>query len=247
VDFENRQIRISSRPFDNPGFKWEVDFINNNSNIVELAFKGQSARAKIDLGSTSGIKLDADHFRQTFSGTEVVKRIGMFSLSAAGLGGVDTAYQSAQAIPVTFRGEALPHKTRVGISNDLKYPVYVGLGYLQQYHLTINATAGHYILRALDQEEPEELRSYGLAIYKIAGSWKIIQLYPENGEVRQLKLMDEVALLDGAPITRFPDICAYKTYLKEKVKRRESLRLVLQGSDEVIELPYRVNQTTNLP
>lgn len=246
LDFQARQIRISSRPFKNQGFRWKVDFINNNSSIVKLSFRGKEAKAKIDLGSSSGIKLDMAHFQKTFSGSQVIKRVGMFSLSAAGLGNVDTTYQSIAEEPVLFEGEPLPVDTRIGLNYNLKYPAYIGLEYLQNYHLTINSTTGHYILSPVEDAEEEDIQSYGLALYKIEDRWQVIQINPNDTLLNEVRLLDEVIALDGAPIDRFPDICAYKTYLKEKAERAETLSIALKSSGQSIELPYRASKTMNL-
>ncbi len=247
-DFQSGRLRMSSTPFDNQGFHWKVDFINNNSSIAKVAFNGHEGKAKIDLGSSGGIKLDMAHFRKAFSGSTVIKRVGMFSLSAAGLGGVDTSYQTISKIPVIPQGETLPIDARIKLSYDLKYPAYIGLEYLRNYHLTINSTERQYILSPVESlEEQEDLRAYGLAIYKAEGSWQVIQLNPSDPLVGQIRIRDEVMTLDGEPIDRFPDVCAYKTYLKEKIELEAPIKIVLKRSGEAIELPYRVSKTTNLP
>jgi hypothetical protein len=248
IDFQTQQLRISSLPFDHPGFKWNVDFSDNNSNLVKLTVQGKTVNAKIDLGSSGGIKLDADHFRKVFSGSTVVKRLGIFSLSAGGLGKVDTAYETVSPIPVAHYSEVLPRKARIGINYKLKYPAYIGLEYLREYQLTINSTTRQYILSEVEQEvDTEEIQPYGLGIYLIDGHWRVIQLIPNDPLVRSVRILDEVTLLDGEPISRFPDICAYKAYLKEKLEQKQTLSLVLKRTGESLELPYRPSQTMNLP
>lgn len=239
IDFSGQKIRLSSRPFDRPGTKIKVDFINNNSSLLDLTVHGQAVRAKIDLGSSGGIKLDAARYRAAFAGSEVIKRTGMFSLSAAGLGAVDTSYQTVESLPVNYGGQPLSNATRIGLNNGLKYQGYVGLEYFRGYHLIINSTEREYILSDGGMpEQPDEL-SYGLAIYLVEGSWKIIQMNPNDPLLQAVPLLSEVESVDGAPISRFPDICAYKAYLKEKIEQEETLRIGLKDSGELIELPYR--------
>ncbi|PHN05379.1 retropepsin-like aspartic protease [Flavilitoribacter nigricans] len=247
LDFAAQRLRLSSVPFEKPGIRWAVDFIDNNSTLVKLSFRDKTVKAKIDLGSTGGIKLDTEHFRDAFSGTSVVKRMGRFSLSAAGLGGEETAYETASVLPVGYQEEEMPRGARLELRSGLKYPAYVGLEYLRNYDLVINSTAGHYILTPVAGEElPDQLRSYGLAIYQIDGTWRVILLTAGDPLLSKVQIMDEVEELDGAPMSRFPDICAYKDYLATKVDQQAPLNIVLNRTGERLELPYRPEQTMNL-
>lgn len=248
IDFQTQRLRISSRPFDHPGFTWKVGFSDNNSNLVKLTVQGKTVNAKIDLGSSGGIKLDADHFKEVFSGSRMIKHEGIFSLSAGGLGEVATSYETVSPIPITHNGEVLPRKARIGINYGLKYPAYIGLEYLREYQLSINSTTRQYILsEAAQPTDAEDMRSYGVGIYLIDDHWYVIRKIANDPLMKSIRVMDEVAMLDGEPMNRFADICAYKAYLEKKVDRKEILTIVLKRSGEKLELPYRPNQTMNLP
>ena len=51
--------------------------------------------------------------------------------------------------------------------------------------------------------------------------------------------MDEVSELNEQPMSRFQDMCAFKSWLKQKSTTKETIRIRLKGTEGPIELPFR--------
>ncbi len=247
INFEEKKIQISSIPFEAKGDKLDISFSNNNSSFTSISILGISYKCKIDIGSASGIKLNQNYTKNSFDGLLTEKRIGIMSVSSNGLGTIDTTYHLSDSLPLKHSGTVLPIKERIVIKDKLKYQGYIGINYLNNYELIINSTEKEYILLNPKESLTAEAKSsFGIVIYPMNDTWKIIQLDPYDSIFSKLKLMDEVIMIDSLRINRFENICAYKEYLKVKIDKKESLMITLQDG-RLLEIPFRKNKIQEMP
>jgi len=119
INFEEKKIQFSSVPFREEGFKLPVSFSNNNSSFTTIFILGTPYKCKIDLGSANGIKINRVYAKNSFDGLSAEKRIGITSISANGLGNIDTVYHLSEKIPLTNSGNTLPVQARILIKDKL--------------------------------------------------------------------------------------------------------------------------------
>lgn len=242
IDFEDQQMKISSQSFGIPGFILESYLNQNNSSFTYLTIQGEKIKLKFDLGSNMSIKLNQSDFYSLFIDSEAEKRIGVPSFSATGMGNIDTFYKVAQPVELIRKGRALPLPGRIRLSNQMKYPGYIGIDYLNDYLLTINSSEGEYILSEnASSSEDKARKSYGVSIYPIDGEWKVIQLNPNQASLSGIRLMDQISIVDSIPVNEFNGYCNYQNYLNLKTDAEEPL--VLTTKNGRFEIPY-MRQTT---
>ncbi len=238
INYDKQSIRIASQTFKTPGTRLNIAFSDNNSTLTKIKLNGTSFKCKIDLGSTSSLKLRSSIGQPLFPAARRIKNIGIHSISVAGLGHSDTTYQIEAPQTINFGDTPLPVPATVKLHKKLKYPAYLGTGYFKNSLLTINSTEKHYLLSArTDVDFSKKEDTYGISLYLIDNKWQIIRFNPHKPGLTNCQVSDEVETLDSEPISRFATICDYEAYIKNKKTKKESLRLQLKGKDEVIELP----------
>ena len=248
IDFDSMTMQISSLPFLGEGSAMNVSFSRNNSSLLNIKVQGVPIKCKIDLGSTSEIKVNWKDVKGAFIGVPAEKRIGIMSLSAHGLGNVDTTYLTSERQDVRYSGTSLPRGGRVLLERDLKYQGYIGVNYFKDYGLIINSLERQYILTPTNRPLSQEVdSSYGLAIYHLEEEWRIIQLNPNDPMLSDIALMDKVTMIDSLPMSSFKSICDYKDYIKGRADSKKSIGIAVEGRNESLILPYRKRQTQNIP
>ena len=240
LNFLDKTARVSSQPFDAEGIKLDIKFSNNNSSFVDLVIKEQTVPSKIDFGSTGAIKVRSQTGLKIFEGDSAQQLLGAAAFSAFGLGKPDTSYQFWQPVALnSSQGEML----RPGIltlRKNLKYPGYLGVGYFKDYRVIINSTKKQYILsEASSTNLKSSPKVYGVVIYPIEDSWKVIRVQGGDPMLKGLAPGDEVLTLDGESVSRFKDICAFKEYMKTKRESQEPLTLTTKEHPKPVKLPYR--------
>jgi hypothetical protein len=244
INFEKKKIEISSTPFKSNGKKLPISISKNNSSFATISILGVSYKSKIDLGSTKSIKIDRRYSDNSFEGLLAEQRLGIISASANGLGKTDTVYRLYDKLPIVNSVDTLQAYASVMINSKLKYPGYIGLDYFNDYsELIINSTEQEYILGSPKESPQENVRSsYGLSIYRIDNVWRIIQIDANDPTLSEIDLMDEVLTVDDVPIEHYESICDYQEYLKMKIKKKDSLVVILKDSIS-LKLPFRQNKT----
>jgi len=246
IDFEQRQILLSSKPFENNGIRFNIGYSSNNSSFVNLSVSDKTVQCKIDLGRSGSIKLNRKSMYTAFINHKVKEEIGIASLSAGGLGNIDTTYEIVNPVKIQFNEQPLPIDGNVLLAKKTKYRGYIGLEYFRNYKLTINSTNKQYILSERDIEESAIKKSYGISIYLVNEKWKVIRINPNNVNAKGIRLMDEIDRLDGLPIDRFNSICEYRDYVKAKINKGEPLSIMFKGSPKTIELQLKIPATNIL-
>lgn len=247
INFEEKKILISSVPFEANGNTLNISYSNNNSSFTTISILDIPYKCKIDLGSTSCIKLNQKNTKNSFAGLMSERIVGITSISSNGLGNVDTTFRISNHLPIKHSRIKLPIKGRIVIQDKLKYQGYIGINYLNKYELIINSTEKEYILKKPEESFPDSVEnSFGVVVYPMDDTWRIIQLDSYDSSFSKIELMDEITSLDGSTIKRFEDICDYKTYVKAKTERNESLKMILENG-QLLELPSRKNKTQELP
>lgn len=248
IDFENMEMQISAAPFPEEGSKLGFTVSRNNSSFVKVSVKGITVKCKIDLGSTDVLNFDWRHVGDAFIGLPCVKGIGIMSLSAHGLGNVDTTYATAEEQLVSHSGTELTRPGTVLLEKDLKYEGYIGLSYFKGYDVIINSTDKQYILKG--NEEPEDMAidsSYGVGIYLVEDTWKIIHLNANDPLLSDIELMTEIRMIDSLPMSNFASICDYRQYVKDKLETKQSMTVSLVGRTDELKLLYRAREAGVVP
>lgn len=247
LDFENKRIRISSKPFENEGSTWSVRHAVNNSSVVKLAVKGQEVQCKIDLGSTGDLKLRTEDFKELFLGEEVVVKQGISSISVNGMGDPKMSYNCVDPIPVKHAGTATHPSIDLKLEPKLKHGCLVGMDYFNEYTVTINSSKKEFILtKPQDPVKSPDKIDFGVGIYPIDGVWKIVSINPNDPAIKDLKPMDVVESIDGRTIKQFEDLCALRKYFKKKIDLGEPLQLTIKGKPSPYLLPLKIPLTTSL-
>lgn len=237
IDMENQTISLSPIPFDGTGFRLDYSISNNNSSMLELEVAGVSLSAKIDLGKTGSLDVETALVREALSGTLAEMSVGITSLSASGLGNIDTTYNFFNSQQLQHQQSELPLGCEMETSNKLKYDAYLGLGYFKQYKVIINSSTSEYWLSAPKETARIKHGEYGLALYLVNGEWKIILKNPLAATAGELPLMEKIIEIDGQPASRFDDICGWKDYMKSKISQKDSLTFVMASQpDKLIRL-----------
>ena len=243
IDFQNKTIWMAPKPFEGEGDKVKVKFSGNNSTMTKVQIRGQQYNCKIDLGSSHGISIEQDLIGESFLGEEMIMYSGIKSLSALGLGKPETSFTSVEDQKVKL-GKVEMNPEHVEIKRKMKYEGYIGIDYLNEYNVIINSSKKSYWLDKVKDEEKEEHTSFGVKVYEHDGAWKVIAKNPNDPLLESIEVMDEVESIDGKSMKTFPDICAYKKYMKEKIKLKTDLRLKLKKSEVDFILPYREEVNT---
>ncbi|MBL4710194.1 MAG: retropepsin-like domain-containing protein [Flavobacteriales bacterium] len=247
INFEAKNMWISSKTFEGKGIPLDISFSNNNSSFTTISVLGQPYSCKIDLGNANTVKLDPKYAEKSLEGIVAEKRIGIMSLSAHGLGNVDSTYQIKELLEIQHRGKTLPVKEKVLFRGKLKYQGYLGINYFKPYDLIINSTEKRYWLSKRTKiPNPKSDSSYGVVLYPLEDKWKVIQLNSKDSLIKGIKLMDEVSIVDSIPMGQFKGICEYKEFLRAKMKNKEVLKLTLKDGNHAYTIPLHQIESQKL-
>lgn len=249
IDFDARQIRLSSTPFQNKGIPLDISFQSNNSSETTLWLNGEHPiECKIDFGSNSALNLNYVDVISFLKGKPVEKRVGIKSISTHGPGPVSTFYNLATPLSVAHQGnDLLP--TKATISHGLKYSGNIGTGLLKNYVVTINSAEERYLLSPpikAESGKATDFRDYGITIYLHKGVWQIFHKNDVTPDFRNLAIGDTVVQIDHTPVEDFKSICDYREYLEAKKNAGEPLVLHIKGWNEPLTVPFRQGETIPL-
>lgn len=239
IDFENQKMRISKEPFSNPGTPLEVEFKRNNETMVNITIGGKlPIKCKIDFGSNSALNLRYDVAKLHLAGMAVEESEGIRAISTHGPGPIETYYRIVDPLLLS-QGDHVLLPAATVLTPRLKYAGYLGTEYFRQYKVTINSSEEKYILSPNTTITDTEINyEYGLGLYLLEGKWKIIQKSLTDTALVNIPLLHIVAEIDQMPAIQFKDICAFREYLEGKKARKEPLIVKLQGSEDVVILPF---------
>lgn len=237
-----QEIQICSTPFEMEGQKIPITFSSNNSSFVEVQLNENRFKCKIDMGNTTPLQLKANPSYQY----KTAERIGVGSISASGLGKVDTTWVIIEKQPIMVNNQQLSLPSTILLKRKMKYQGYLGMGYLKQMNFAFNSSKKEMILGSIQDENSEEYYYYGCVIYLIDGKWVIIRLNNGDPAINGIQLFDEVTHINEIPFSEFTSLCSFREYLYPRVENKEAIHIRLKGSEKVYNLPYREAYASSL-
>lgn len=233
IDFEQKRLQFSSRPFIDPGLRCSYTVSRSNRHFIEFKYEGVPFWVHIDLGSSGELELNKAAFTPIFAGLPAQMNVGASSLALFGLNAVDTFYTLNRPFKFGYDKYQITNSPRIELQRDVEY-ARLGLGYLHQFNLIINSDAKEYILspNKLLSSAREE-KDYGVVFYPVEGQQRLVRLSAcENVARLGLTLGEVVEKVDGQAVDSLGDWCAIKSYIRAKANRGEILRLKLRGRKE---------------
>ncbi|MEL6252845.1 MAG: retropepsin-like aspartic protease [Bacteroidota bacterium] len=248
IDFKGEKIQISSSAFNNDGISFPISFSSNNSSFMTFELNDFPVRAKIDFGYQGDLKLREGEYKHKFSGMKVDKSVGISSLSISGLGKNDTTYDIHNGIEMRIDNIRLPYPPEINLTKNLKYKARIGTDFFRNYELVVNSSEKEYLLKAYEEEfDTEDYRAYGVAIYKVEESYRIIQLKPSLIKDQPIEIMDEVISINEKSVDSFSDFCALREFLAKSREEAETLYLRIKGKELSFTFPYQKAELISLP
>ena len=176
------------------------------------------------------------------------KSVGISSLSISGLGKNDTTYDLYQGIEMKVDNISLPYPPEINLTRNLKYKARIGTDFFRNYEMVVNSSEKEYLLKAYEEEfDKEDYRAYGVAIYQVEESYRIIQLKPAQVGDQGIEIMDEVLSINETSVDSFSDFCALREFLAKSREEEETLYLGIKGKDESFAFPYQKAKLISLP
>ncbi|MEM8889845.1 MAG: retropepsin-like aspartic protease [Bacteroidota bacterium] len=248
IDFKSKKIQISSSAFENAGTSFPISISSNNSSFMTFELNDIPIRAKIDFGYQGDLKLREGEYKHKFSGMLADKSVGISSLSISGLGKNDTTYDIYEGIEMRIDNTRLPYPPEVNLTKNLKYKARIGIDFFKNYELVVNSSEKEYLLKAYEEEfDKEDYRAYGVAIYQVEESYRIIQLKPAQVGDQRIEIMDEVLSINDRSVDSFPDFCTLREFLAKSREEAETLYLRIKGKEESFAFPYQKAELISLP
>ena len=248
INFQTKNMQISSIPFKSQGFKLQTHFKNNNSTLADIVIQGHSVDVKIDLGSNGSLKLSNKKYAKQFQSLPAEKQIGIQSLSATGLGDFQTSYYTKDKIELRHSDLVFPVSSRVLLRDNLKYEGYLGIDYFDEYELTINSLNDEYILELVkDHKSKDRDKSYGVSMYLVDGIWKVILKDGNDKILQDIKIMDTIQKIDGLAISNFENMCSFRNYIKNKKELSENMTITINNRLYNLFLRENITSVINNP
>lgn len=239
IDFDQRKLQFSSRPFIDQGLRCAYTISRSNRHFIEFRYEGVPFWVHIDLGSSGELELNKQAFTPIFAGLHAQMNIGASSLALFGMNAVDTFYTLNRPFKFGYSKYLITNSPRIELQRDVEH-ARLGLGYLHQFNLIINSDAKEYILtpNKLLTTNREE-KDYGVVFYPVDGQQRLVRLSAcENVAKYGLTLGEVVEKVDGQAVENLGDWCAIKTYVRNKARQGEPLRLKIRGrKDECVLQP----------
>ena len=245
INFDTQEISLSESPFETNNKLTDtlrVSYSKSGGTYIELNVLNNNVKCKVDLGSSKAIQLRREQLIIPDS-VFAEERVGVFSLSAAGLGNIDTTYKIRE-VNVFHRNRELSQPTELDLKSSLKRKGYLGIGFFNDYNLIINNSDKEYLLLPRKDSLDKVVKSYGLVLYIVNGELKVLQKSSNYDLVKDVKLMSLVEKVDGEDAQKFQTICQLQKYMKQKILNKEDL--LIQIGFKEINLPYAIIATTSL-
>lgn len=248
IDFKEKKMKISSKPFSNKGVALDIDISSNNSSFLAFDINGFPVKAKVDFGYSGQLKLRAKEYKEKFPGLMAEQNIGISSLSISGLGKNDTTYDIHTGINMNYEGSRLQFPPEINLTQNLKYKARIGTEFFRNYEVAVNSSEQQYLLRPYAEKiHTSTYKSYGINIYQVDDTYRVIQVNPAQIPNIPIEVMDAVVEINGESVSQFADHCELRAYMSKQIKNQETLYLRLKGNDTIWELPYTDSQLIKLP
>lgn len=241
IFYDNRTIYISGNTFDfqDDATVIPVDYNRGNSALTDISVKGQEITCKIDIGMSGEMAIKKSKYLTLFEGEDGIKSEGISSLGATGLGGIEYNYDIASRTIIASDESDLSVGAEIELEQSQKYDGYIGIGYLRHYDLILNSTEKQYVVTNGDAPDDGDGMSYGINMYMINDTCRIITKNGFDPMLADIELMSAVKLIDDQPTSEFRSVCDLRTYMRKKIKSKTDLTLQLLDNEEPIVLPYR--------
>ncbi len=238
IDFANHNLSLSSNHFEREGIKIDFNIAGNNSSLTKLNVNGASLHTKIDLGYQGSMGIRKQKYAEYFADEQAQQAIGITSLSATGLGNADTVYTFLNQV-ISHKEYELPIPAEINLSQNKKYDASIGVGYFKNYTVVIHSDEEHYYLDPINEKvhaSPDS--SFGISLYHIDGTLKVIQKDGNDPYLSKIPLFSEVTHLDKTGTEHFPTPCTLRSFLATKKGNKEPLELHIKGVETPVML-YR--------
>ncbi len=239
IESANKQLQIASKPFPHVYSPIRLSYSSNNSAFIDLTVKGNVITTKLDFGSNSELRTRRSSVGNSLSGELVEQSRGIQSLSATGPGQHEDVYSLTAKIPISSEEVIFPAPAKLRLHESLKYEGYLGAGYYSDMTVVLNSTQEEMSFKPdTESGTSRSNNSYGMSLYPIAGTWKLIQLNANDPLLADVELMQTVHAIDDIEMTGM-DVCQYRDYLTTKQQANESLRIKFEPTGPGITLPLR--------
>ncbi len=243
INYRDRTIEISARPIDfqDDATVLPVKFNFANSAMTDIIIKGQEIPCKIDIGMSGEIAIKQAYYGPLFKGDSAIKTEGISSIGATGLGNIEYNYDIGPRIGIKTGSEELAVGAEIELEMSQKYRGYIGVGYLKHYNVILNSRKKQYVLTEPVVPQEDDEMSYGIILYMINDTCRIIQKNGFDPLLADIELMSAVALIDNTKTSDFRSVCDLRAYMRKKLEEKTDLILQLEDNEEPIVLPYREN------
>ena len=242
---ENQNLSIQQVPFHFSGVSVPLKFTGNNSAFIDIEVNQIDYHIKVDMGNHTEISLRKSMALKSFKGEEFIEHIGISSLSATGLGNVETQYLSMDFHEVKSGDSSLPAPCRVKLKEKMKYDGYIGMTYLKRMDFVFHPGQKVMILGQPHGNDSIVDEGYGLSIYLVDGEFKIIRRIGGDTLTKDVELMDKVVSINASPIGDFEGLCAVRSLIKALKQEKEDLILELENG-KIRRLPLRPTATIRI-
>lgn len=241
-DFTTNQVIMQVEPFKQDGIIWPTSFESSrNSTFVKFYWDETPINVHVDFGKQTEIEFNLDNHKRKLKSFPADLVVGITSLSAAGLGKVDTNYSfPGGKFNFKVNNQSIMPFTEVEFESGAKREGRIGVGYFKRFNQVVfNSTKQEIILQGFNPANDDDFKSYNLAIYPIDGVYKLIQVRPNNPNYQQLNLMDEVVEINNMPTRKFKSVCEYKTFIETQKETQSPLVVKFENIPNYLEFKYQ--------
>ena len=245
--YNDRVLEVSEQPYDVPqnAAVLNVDFNRGNSALTNVTIQEQEITCKIDIGMSAEMSIK-EKYAQLFQGMEAINNYGIGSLSGSGLGNPENNYELSNRVVFAANDVQLTIGATLELDASQKYNGYIGVGYLRHYDVLLNSSEKQYVLTnpKIPVEVPES--GYGVTIYMIEDTCRIIQKNGADKLLRDIPLMSIVTHIDDTPVSEFSGLCELRTYQRNKYREKSDMVIQLKDVETPITLRYREEKTVRI-
>ncbi|GAB5417679.1 MAG: hypothetical protein Crog4KO_26650 [Crocinitomicaceae bacterium] len=240
VLYRDRRIEISRKPFDVSAnsYNLDIEFNGGNSALTEITIQEAEITCKVDIGMSAEMSIHAKYV-ELFEGMEAVNNVGIGSLSGSGLGNSENNYDLTERVVFASSQSQLPIGAELELDESQKYNGYIGVGYLKHYNFILNSTEKQYVLSEPIVPNETKAENYGIVLYMIDDTCRIIQKNGFDPLLNGVPLMQAVSMIDNVKTNDFKSVCDLRDYLRKKNREKTEMVLQFYNNEEPLVLPYR--------
>lgn len=223
-DFDKKTVTVSAKPIEKEGtkLKYLIDSFNN-LHYLPLVLNGSDLYAQVDFGMVGEVFSGTDQLLPAFAGHSVITSVGYNSLSAGGLGRVDTIYTIRKNYSYILSGQQLKELPDIELSGS-EQDFKIGVRFFMHYNVTVNNGDSNYILS--ERKTPlitRNKKGYGVFVLK-EGEELLIGRMTNNPNLhgKNIQLMDKVKTINDKTAKDFYgliDLRDYQDKLKDTGKK----------------------------